>query len=73
MAASSRRKKNNKASGGGIAAALGPVVSISPNLLLGVMLLLACTIGGILGWQKWGQPALEQTAALPEITTAPTA
>ena len=62
MAASSRRKKSGKATSNGIGSLLGPVVSISPNLLLGVMLLLACTIGGVLGWKKWGKPALVQTA-----------
>ncbi|MAD80620.1 MAG: hypothetical protein QF918_08195 [Pirellulaceae bacterium] len=62
MAASSRRKKSGKATSDGIGSLLGPVVSISPNLLLGVMLLLACTIGGVLGWKKWGKPALVQTA-----------
>lgn len=63
MAASSSRKKKNKATSGGIGAMLGPVVSISPNVMLGVMLLVACAIGGVLGWQKWGKPALAETAA----------
>lgn len=62
MTASSRRKKGGKTGSGGIGALFGPVVSVSPNLLVGGLLLLACVLGGILGWQKWGQPALLQTA-----------
>jgi hypothetical protein len=62
MAASSKSKKKNKATGERIGSLFGPLVSISPNLLLGVMLLVACTIGGVLGWNKWGKPALDQTA-----------
>ncbi len=62
MAASSKRKKNVAATGVGIGSLFGPIVSISPNLLLGVMLLLACTMGGVLGWNKWGKPALDQSA-----------
>jgi len=62
MAASSKRKKNGNAAGG-IGKLLGPVVSVSPSLLMGAMLLLACAIGGVLGWQKWGQPKLAETAS----------
>ena len=62
MAASSRRKISGRVTSNGIGTLFGPIVSISPNLLLGVMLLLACTIGGVLGWKKWGKPALVQTA-----------
>ena len=62
MAASSRRKIDDSETSDGIGTLLGPVVSISPNLLLGVILLVACTIGGVLGWKKWGKPALVQTA-----------
>ena len=61
MAASSMRKKSGGESNKGTGSLFGPIVSISPNLLLCVMLLLACTIGGVLGWKKWGQPALVQT------------
>lgn len=63
MAASKRRKNSEKGSGGRIGSLLGPVVSISPNVLLGAILLLACTVGGVLAWQKWGKPALVHTAA----------
>lgn len=65
--AASKRKKNNQATERGMGAMLGPVVSVSPNLVLSVMLLLACLVGGILGWKKWGQPALAQTATILEV------
>ncbi len=76
MAASSKRKKSDKTTGGGIGTLLGPVVSVSPNLVLGVLLLLACTIGGVFGWKKWGRPALEQsgtvlTASQVQVTEQP--
>jgi len=62
MAASGKRKKRGSASEGGMGNLLGPVVSISPNLLLSVILLLVCAAGGVIGWKKWGQPALAQRA-----------
>ena len=64
MAASSKRKNTKKTPSGGAASLLGPVVSVSPNLVLGVTLLVVCIIGGVLGWKKWGRPALVQTGTI---------
>ncbi len=64
MAASRKSKKNTPPPSGGMGNLLGPVVSVSPNLVLCVMLVLGCTIGGVWAWKKWGRPALEQSGTV---------